>query len=335
MPSRTVPPLRTTSKAGATSARGTAVARPATAAPPFSRKAGGTGEGASHAGTLVARERWSFVLASGPMTATRSRGEYHASPSCYSDGVRVETRQGGAWITLDSPPRNVLDRDRSCSPSTRLVASALRTARHQDRGLPLGASGHLLCGRGRQGPHTRSRAGMLDAFHGLLRRLDALPQVTLAAVDGLCLGGGCELVLACDVVLATPGATFGLPEIDLGCYPPAAAVLLPRLAARRRRIWSSRAGVSAPRSLSSWPRHADRRRPRHGDRRVRSDALHQERHRPRRRPQARCAAAPKARSRTPSPAPKRSTATRSCPRRTRKRASAAFLEKRPPRWQDR
>jgi cyclohexa-1,5-dienecarbonyl-CoA hydratase len=73
---------------------------------------------------------------------------------------------------------------------------------------------------------------MLAAFHGLLRRIDALPQVSLAAVDGVCLGGGCELASACDLVLATPRASFGQPEIDLGCFPPAASVLLPRLVGR-------------------------------------------------------------------------------------------------------
>ena len=73
---------------------------------------------------------------------------------------------------------------------------------------------------------------MLAAFHGLLRRIDALPQAAIAAVDGRCLGGGCELAARCDVVLASPRARFGQPEIDLGCFPPAAAVLLPRLVGR-------------------------------------------------------------------------------------------------------
>jgi cyclohexa-1,5-dienecarbonyl-CoA hydratase len=81
--------------------------------------------------------------------------------------------------------------------------------------------------------HSRDRApAMLAAFHGLLRRVDALPQVALAAVDGACLGGACELAASCDFVFATPRARFGLPEIDVGCFPPAAAALLPRLLGR-------------------------------------------------------------------------------------------------------
>jgi cyclohexa-1,5-dienecarbonyl-CoA hydratase len=73
---------------------------------------------------------------------------------------------------------------------------------------------------------------MLEAFHDVFRRLDAIPQATLAAVDGQCLGGGCELALFCDVVLATARSRFGQPEIDVGCFPPVATVLLPRLAPR-------------------------------------------------------------------------------------------------------
>jgi cyclohexa-1,5-dienecarbonyl-CoA hydratase len=70
---------------------------------------------------------------------------------------------------------------------------------------------------------------MLRAFHGLVRRLHSLPQATVAAVDGPCLGGACELVALCDIVVASPRARFGQPEIDLGCFPPVAAVVLPRL----------------------------------------------------------------------------------------------------------
>jgi cyclohexa-1,5-dienecarbonyl-CoA hydratase len=51
----------------------------------------------------------------------------------------------------------------------------------------------------------------------------------VAAIDGPCLGGACELASLCDIVLAAPRATFGQPEIDLGCFPPVGAVTLPRL----------------------------------------------------------------------------------------------------------
>lgn len=142
--------------------------------------------------------------------------------------MRTEERTGSLWITLADPPRNVLD-----VPRIRALEEALAPLpTRRDLKTVVFRSG--LPGTFSAGvdvkDHTRERAPeMLEAFHGLLRRLDGLPQVTLAAVDGICLGGGCELALSCDVVLATPRATFGQPEIDVGCFPPVAAVLLPRL----------------------------------------------------------------------------------------------------------
>jgi cyclohexa-1,5-dienecarbonyl-CoA hydratase len=67
----------------------------------------------------------------------------------------------------------------------------------------------------------------LTHFHALLRRVAAAPAPTIAAVHGYCLGGGFELALACDLIVAREDAQFGLPEIKLGVFPPAASALLP------------------------------------------------------------------------------------------------------------
>jgi cyclohexa-1,5-dienecarbonyl-CoA hydratase len=68
---------------------------------------------------------------------------------------------------------------------------------------------------------------VLPATHALLERLLDISVPTAALVRGRCLGGGFELALACDLVFAEESATFGLPEIALGVFPPAASVLLP------------------------------------------------------------------------------------------------------------
>jgi len=75
---------------------------------------------------------------------------------------------------------------------------------------------------------------MLDSFHAIFRSLEQLGRPTLALVDGVALGGGSELVAACDIVIATDRSRFGQPEIKLGVFPPVAAVLLPRVIGNKR-----------------------------------------------------------------------------------------------------
>ncbi|HEV7798437.1 MAG TPA: enoyl-CoA hydratase-related protein [Pyrinomonadaceae bacterium] len=75
---------------------------------------------------------------------------------------------------------------------------------------------------------------MLDSFHAIFRTLEQLARPTIAIVDGAALGGGCELVAACDIVVASERARFGQPEIKLGVFPPVAAVLLPQVIGDKR-----------------------------------------------------------------------------------------------------
>lgn len=70
-------------------------------------------------------------------------------------------------------------------------------------------------------------AHVLPEMHALIYDLLDAPVPTAAVVRGRCLGGGFELALACDFILAEADATFGLPEIALGVFPPAASALLP------------------------------------------------------------------------------------------------------------
>ncbi len=75
---------------------------------------------------------------------------------------------------------------------------------------------------------------MLESFHNIFRLLDQGAKPTIAVVDGAALGGGCELVAACDIVISSRRARFGQPEIKLGVFPPVAAILLPRVIGEKR-----------------------------------------------------------------------------------------------------
>lgn len=75
---------------------------------------------------------------------------------------------------------------------------------------------------------------MLDAFHTIFRQLEQIAKPVIALVDGAALGGGCEIVTACDIVIASERSRFGLPEIKLGVFPPVATILLPRVIGEKR-----------------------------------------------------------------------------------------------------
>ena len=74
---------------------------------------------------------------------------------------------------------------------------------------------------------------MIESFHGMFRLMDKLGAVTVSSVYGSCLGGGCELAIFCDLVIADDTAKFGQPEIQVGVLPPIAAQIMPRIIGRK------------------------------------------------------------------------------------------------------
>ena len=141
--------------------------------------------------------------------------------------VHVTIERGLARVEMDRPPLNVID----LPGASELEAALSAAAERKDVAvIALSGRGRAFCAGVDVRDHLPDRgAEMLRAFHGVCLALLRAPQPTVAIVSGAALGGGCELTLACDLVLASERATFGQPEIRLGVLPPFAALALPRM----------------------------------------------------------------------------------------------------------
>jgi cyclohexa-1,5-dienecarbonyl-CoA hydratase len=134
-------------------------------------------------------------------------------------------------ITLSDPPLNILDV--AMLDELRDAIARVPSDRHA---LIIEAQGEKAFSAGASvQDHLGDRvATMLSHFHDCFRMLAKLDVVTVALVRGAALGGGCELALGCDFVLASDRAKFSQPEINLGVFPPVAAYQLSRQLAPRK-----------------------------------------------------------------------------------------------------
>ncbi len=137
--------------------------------------------------------------------------------------VHCSVADGVALLTLDNPPLNVVFRG-----LTEALGDAL-DALAQDASARVvvltGAGTRAFCAGsdiaefqplmrpGRIGPDK------LELQHRVFARLDGFPKPTIAAVNGLAFGGGLEIAVCCDLVVADAAARFALPEIKLGVFP--------------------------------------------------------------------------------------------------------------------
>jgi enoyl-CoA hydratase / 3-hydroxyacyl-CoA dehydrogenase len=136
--------------------------------------------------------------------------------------VLLETRDDLAILWLNRPPTNPI------SPQVIRDLTALWDeieARDEIRAAVVASSNFAVFCAGADIKEftkmTDPAAGkeLLDSGHGVLRRMEQSSKVTIAAVNSLALGGGCELAMACDFRIAAESASFGQPEINLGIIP--------------------------------------------------------------------------------------------------------------------
>ncbi|MGD9904012.1 MAG: enoyl-CoA hydratase/isomerase family protein [Vicinamibacterales bacterium] len=148
--------------------------------------------------------------------------------------VRVAAERGGAWqrVHLEAPPGHLLSLAMVHALHEAIAEAGRRPA---VKWLTVeGSGGQFSYGASIPEHVPATMPEVLTVTHALMRLVLDLPVATTALVDGRCLGGGFELALCCDAVLATRTATLGLPEIALAAFPPVAAALLPvRIGASR------------------------------------------------------------------------------------------------------
>ena len=134
--------------------------------------------------------------------------------------VKLETRGDIAIAWLDNPPANSLSPDvvealagvweQVQSSGARALVFASANPMLFCAGADIKAFTTMDAERGRR---------LVETTHGLMRGMERSRVATIAAVNAIAYGGGCELAMACDVRIAAESALFGQPEINLGIIP--------------------------------------------------------------------------------------------------------------------
>jgi len=144
------------------------------------------------------------------------------------ENIIFEINEDKAFLTINRPPLNVLN----ISATEEMNDALLTLVDNKDvKVLVITGSGEKAFSAGMDvADHTGDKVEkMLRVFHDVFRNLAKLDQVTVAALKGLTLGGGCEVAIFCDLIIAADNLKIGQPEIKLSVFPPVALLVFPRL----------------------------------------------------------------------------------------------------------
>lgn len=147
--------------------------------------------------------------------------------------IILEKKDGIAKLTINRPPVNVVNYEAISE-----INAALEELKKDEATKVLlirGAGNKAFCA----GVEVKDHVGdamslMMREFGKIFILLKNLGKPSIAVVNGVALGGGCELVAGCDMAIASEKAKFGQPEIVLGGLAPVAAAILPRLLGEKK-----------------------------------------------------------------------------------------------------
>ena len=142
------------------------------------------------------------------------------------ENIILESKDYVSRITINRPPTNILD-----IKTMSEIVSALQEIRKLEaiKAVVFTGAGTKCFSAGVEvRDHLPENVKeMLHAFHGIFREMIKLSQPTIAVVNGYALGGGCELALFCDMVIASEKSELGQPDIKLGNFAPLALAAYP------------------------------------------------------------------------------------------------------------
>ncbi len=144
----------------------------------------------------------------------------HSALMTAYENISVETESAITRVTINRPKvLNALNRATLVE-----LGHALDSLESEVRVLVLGGAGDKSFGAGadiaEMSDFTPTQASLFSRLgHTVFQKLEALDLPVIAEVQGFALGGGCELALACDFIIASEKARFGLPEVSLGVMP--------------------------------------------------------------------------------------------------------------------
>ena len=148
--------------------------------------------------------------------------------------LKYEMTDAVARITLDRPKFNMMNIE-MMDELNGLFEALLRE--DDLKCIVLNAEGKHFCTGVEVADHKPDKVGdMIATFNRIFELSEQIEVPIIASVQGYCLGGGMELAIACDVIVAAQSAQFGQPEIKVGFFPPYAAMRLPQLVGPARAI---------------------------------------------------------------------------------------------------